>query len=312
MTTTGTDDEELEFDFTQNSSASVAENDSSEDIALLWDDLPIPNDVGLSPTLPVHDLGVSLLQGHNIDEYFIDNEGDWTQDGDNGWAWRAAEPLLDFGDDKLGAYSDLEEFTSDSSQDLHLARPLSQSKLSQPPFTDTHNYTSRAQADFKRADLDLDLDSAASSQDVNVDAYQFVITSNAPGYPKIETLQNLERRSSSLPISESEPPSIFAKHGHESPRFESSYLDHSIIIDMDSNSDSGANSDILHHFGDNVPERHSSPLAALTDEHIPNKSITSDPVDMTDPVSQADFDMRTSETDLIDNWSEEGLLDFDM
>jgi hypothetical protein len=91
------------------------------------------------------------LKEHDIDEYFLDDEGEWTQNDQGGWSWRASEHDIhfDFDEDKdslrvPNVGSDPENFLTDSSQDLLLtslgSRLLSSATSS---LADTHNQSTR-------------------------------------------------------------------------------------------------------------------------------------------------------------------------
>ena len=120
-----------EFNLNQSSSASAMQADWSQgqDMALLWDDLALSSAPGTFPIIPAQDdRRHEPLKHHNIDEY-LDDEGEWTQDGEGGWDWQTFRPLMPLDFDKNEAEpNDLEGFSPESSQDLLLTPPLSLSQ----------------------------------------------------------------------------------------------------------------------------------------------------------------------------------------
>jgi len=225
-----------EFDFSASSSS--LDIQPAQDMALLWDDLPLSLEYGSSPIIPAqYDYYSKLLKDHNVDEYFLDDEGEWTQEGKGSWSWRAFEPLvhLDFDEDEHGtrAGSDLDEFPSDSSQNLFSTPPRS---LPHPDITDVHYL----QIGAETVDPDRDTNYKTESQDYGAEFIVPPRTHNTPEY----THHLAHRTSSSNPTSGQEQPPI-TRHQHRLSESD---------LDMDFHFDSDPNSGILHDFDDDIPE----------------------------------------------------------
>jgi hypothetical protein len=243
-----------EFDFGQSSFTSGTQADSSQaqDMALLWDDLPLSPELGL-PIVPAqYGNETTLLQDHNVED-FLDDEDEWTQGGAGGWVWRASEPLMHFDFDKderrLSANSDLDQFPSDSSQDLLLTPPRSRSR-SRPSLSSPNTCNSEyRQIGAETVGRDRDSNCEAKSQDCDV----------VPGTPNTPNYTHHLDSSSNLTSTQEQPSNPIARH--QRSHSETGYLDCYYYSDTDSNSD------ILHNFEDDVPEILSgSSFAPVADE----------------------------------------------
>jgi hypothetical protein len=234
-----------EFDFTQSSVASAAQTDSSQaqDTALLWDDLLCSHEPEFSPIISAqygHDS--TLLNDHHIDEYPLDDEGEWMQDRAGDWIWRASEHLMhfDLDTDEHGprADSDLEDFPSDSSQDLKTP-----SQSFSPNMIDRHH----EQISAETMDPDRDRNCEAKSQDYGAE-FMVPSTPNTPDYtPSLYRLAVL----SSNPTRQEQPSNSSARH--QLPHSEPAYLNYPINYYTDAYADRDANSDILDDFDYDVP-----------------------------------------------------------
>jgi len=228
-----TDDAD-EFDMTQSSFISVMHADAPQN-QLLWDDLSPEHEPSPSP----YD---ALLKDHNVDEDFLDDEGEWTQYHKGGWCWRAFEPLMHLDIDKdehePSAGSDPEEFPSDSSLDLFLTPPHSQPQFS-PDIIDacTRHYR---QIGTESVDPDRDLNRKAKSQDYVPDIAPLNTSEHTP------LPYHLEGIASNLTSSQEPPPNPIA--GHQRPVSQSDSHDMGSLFDSDSNSD------IIYDFDQDVPE----------------------------------------------------------
>lgn len=99
---------------------------------LLWDDLPIPASPRRDQPLPAR--GAQLLKDHDVDEYFLEDEGEWTQDDSGVWIWRAADSALDLDCDEEdeNESSDLDDFPLAAGPDLFSALPYSPAPSNNP------------------------------------------------------------------------------------------------------------------------------------------------------------------------------------
>ncbi|KIM89005.1 hypothetical protein PILCRDRAFT_207948 [Piloderma croceum F 1598] len=248
LTATDTDATD-EFDFSQ-SSASAADSSQVQDTALIWDDLPLSPGPGFSPIISIqHGYGSILLDKHNVDEYFLDDEGEWMQDGSGDWIWRASEPMMHFDFDAEDAHeqsvgSDM-EFPSDSSEGL--LTPSSQS-LSSPNVIDRQSSAETVGPD----------QCEVKSQDCGA---EFIVPSTPDYTPLLYQLDN----TSSNPTTQEPSSNPIARHQrlHSEP----AYLDYPINYYKDPYSDLDSNSDILDDCDEDVPEILSgSPFALSPDE----------------------------------------------
>lgn len=157
--------DEFEF-FDQKSSAFADEQDYSQDpdLPLLWDDWPISS---ASSFLAQRDCDSLIPNEHHMDEYFLDNESDWTQDGEGAWVWHALEHDTHFGFGEEDDFhvpdtsSDLEEFSLNSPHDLILA-PLRTQHSPPPGLPNAHPLRS---SQFPGADSHSNWHSQSKSQD---------------------------------------------------------------------------------------------------------------------------------------------------
>lgn len=277
-----------EFDFSQ-SSASAADSSQAQDTALIWDDLPLSPEPGFSPIIPIqHGYDSTLLEKHNVDEYFLDDEGEWMQDGSGDWIWRASEPMMDFDFDTEDAHdqsvgSDLEEFPSDSSEGL--LTPSSQSLSNM-----IGRYHRQSSAETVGPDQDSKCE--AKSQDCGA---EFI----TPDYTPLLYQDNTQEL----------PSNPIARHQRLHP--EPAYLDYPIDYYKDPYSDLDY---ILDDCNEDVPEILSGSPFALTadeilsgDDQFVNETFTAGT--LTYPQSNTDME------GLIVGWGEEeetGLLDLDI
>jgi hypothetical protein len=282
-----------EFDFSQ-SSASAADSSQAQDTVLIWDDLPLSPEPIFSPIIPIqHGYGSTLLENHNVDEYFLDDEGEWMRDGSGDWIWRASKPMMHFDFNTKDAHeqsigSDMEEFPSDSSEG-----PLTPSSqwLSSPNMIDRH----RRQSSAETVGPDQDSKCEAKSQDCGAE----FITPNTPDYtPLLYQLDN----TSSNPIMQENP---IARHQREP-----AYLDYPINYHKDPYSDLDSNSDILDDCDEDVPE-------ILSGSPFPDEILSGDDQFVNETFTAGTVPYPPSNTDmegLIVDWGDEeetGLLDLD-
>lgn len=273
-----------EFDFGQCPTTHI-DSPQAQDMSSFWDDLSMSPKVESSPFMSAsHGRDCMLLKDYNTDEYFLDDEGEWMQDGVRGWVWRASERLVHFDSDidedyRLSTGTDLEETLTDSSQDLFLT-PCSQTLL--PNLLDTDSRQISAETD----------NSEIKSQDCGA----------APCVPNTTHLDT----SPSNPTSNQEQPSnLIARHQH--PLSKPAYLDQSVKYDMDTHSDASSVSDILHDFEYDVPGILSgsfTPAASDIDSRD-SESVNGTAGTVTRPQS---VEAPPGGGD----WEESSLLDFDM
>lgn len=296
-------DDEFEF-FDQKSAAFADEQDSSQDsdLPLLWDDIPLSPESGCSPFLvPQRDHDRMILHEHHIDEYLLDDEGEWTQDDEGGWVWRVLDHDIrfDFDDeDELrdpSIDSDLEEFGPDSTQDFILAplRTQLQSSLS-PSLLKTQDQGSWTSGKFSGADSD----SHWNLQDKSQDGFElsFPNASARSSSPILDHMSSLI-----LPSNEGAHNSIRSSHYTLSG---SAYLENSTSCDKCFYSGSDSSSEVLHDFDNDMHATLSDFPAALFGDgiHEPNESFI-----------EEGFTETCSGVEDSGEWDEEGgLLEFDM
>jgi len=234
-----TDDPD-EFDL-QNSVAPL-HPPPNQDLALLWDDLPLSSLPGSCPTISAqYDSHSTLLNDHDIPEYFLDSEGEWTQDGRGGWCWRTFEPLLYLDSDAEDRFGP----STSNDEDFPLVDP-SQGLLltSQTQFNCKSDVVDSChqQIGAETLDPDQDLNCEAESQDYGAESI-VPNTTNTSEYPPL-----LDHSTSSNPTcSQEQPSNPIAKRQH--PFSQSNHW-----INYDTHSDSDSNSDILYDFNSDVPE----------------------------------------------------------
>jgi hypothetical protein len=264
------------------------------DTALIWDDLPLSPEPGFSSIIPIQHGYSTLLEKHDVDEYFLDDEGEWMQDGSGDWIWRASEPLMHFHFDTEDAHeqSVVGDIASDSSEGL-----LTPSSLLNTNMVDRHHRQSSA----KTVGPDQDSKCEARSQDCGAE----FITPNTPDYtPLLYQLDN----TSSNPTTQEPPLNLIARHQRLHP--EPAYLDYPVNYYKDPYFDLDSNSDILDDCDEDVPEILSGSPFALT----PNEILSGEDQFVNETFTAGTLTYPQSNTDmegLIVGWGNEeetGLL----
>lgn len=300
MATTGSEDDDIEFDLSQYSTALAT--DSSD-----WNDLPISPAVA-TPSFKKHDS--TILKEHGIDEYYLDDEDEWTQDVDGEWAPRNADlfpPCKEDFEAQLSFSDGEEEFSL--SQDLPALLPSPQ-HLSSSSLPNNLCHISDAHTTQKTANSDQDMDYFEESQDDENDEFPFMSHSKAGDLFQLP-IEDPDQRSSQ------EQPSNLSLRRHESTLSDVSYLKPMISEDMDFRFDLNTNTAIPHAYYDQVhggPRQHPESQRALvldSRDEIPDELVAGGPM-----VGSATDLLGIGAADVIggDECSEEGdfALEFDM